>query len=103
MLAHPTNVDLRELLGEGEGESGLPQCIQSSMAWCLYVLRASCGLTSATVRVWTVLIWDFCLAWTRGGGYTGSEDSSHLPISGNNALHIAGVSQMFFRMGYLIP
>jgi len=34
----------------------------------LYVLRASHALVQATVGVGTVLIWDFCIAFTGRGG-----------------------------------
>ena len=39
----------------------------------MYVVLASYGLVHATVGVGTVLIWDFCVAITRGGG-AGCED-----------------------------
>ena len=34
----------------------------------MYVVRASYGLVQATVGVGTVLIWYYCVAYTRGGG-----------------------------------
>ena len=37
--------------------------------WSLYVSRASYARVQAGVGVGTVLIWDFGVAYTRGGGY----------------------------------
>ena len=50
----------------------------------MYVVRVSHGLVQATVGVGTVLIWDFSVAFTRGGGTPIANTAAHevLLISG---------------------
>ena len=45
-----------------------PSCT-SSPCNLLFLNPGVYGLVQATVGVGTVLIWDFCVAYTRGGGY----------------------------------
>ena len=47
----------------------LPLSCTSSPCKLLFFNRGVYGLVQATVGVGTVLIWDFCVAYTRGGGY----------------------------------
>ena len=47
----------------------IPLSWTSSPCNLLFLNLGLYGLVQATVGVGTVLIWDFCVAYTRGGGY----------------------------------
>ena len=67
----------------------IPLSCTSSPCNLLFLNQGIYGLVQATVGVGTVLIWDFCVAYTRGGGV--------LPLSPNDHPTIAQGSRGFVR------
>ena len=70
--------------------------MHSSFLQLLFLNSGIDGLVQATVGIGTVLIWDCCLAYTRGGGAYAHFGESAIIV----ALHKSCISQFVFLLHF---